>query len=261
MIKGAFFDVDGTLIPFGGDLLPEELRTDLLALKASGVKLFLATGRSKQDLDNTGMLRDVTFDAYLTLNGHRCFDGQGLYRNVTIPRGDLEAAFRVLREHPEIIAVLETERGNFLTRMDESLRSLFQEIHTPVYPVREHEAALEEDTYQFVPFVPAGEERMFLAEMPHCLATRWHSRAVDIIPNDGGKADGIRATLERFDLKREEVIAFGDGDNDRGMLALAGFGVAMGNGGEQIKAAADYVTDAVDCGGVSKALRHFGLLP
>ena len=261
MIKGAFFDVDGTLIPFGGNLLPDALRDDLLALRASGVKLFLATGRTKQDLDNTGMLRDVVFDAYITLNGHRCFDDRGLYRDVPIPREDVAAACQVLREHPEIIVVMETDQGNFLSRMDDSLLPLFREIHTPVYPLRAPEAALKEKVYQFVPFVLPGEEQLFLPLMPHCMATRWHTRAIDVIPAGGGKADGIKATLERFGLKREEVIAFGDGDNDRSMIGLAGIGVAMGNAGQQLKSEADYITDTVDHGGVSKALRHFGLLP
>ena len=44
------------------------------------------------------------------------------------------------------------------------------------------------------------------------------------------------------------------------MLALAGTSVAMGNGEERVKAMASYVTDTADNGGVSKALRHFGLL-
>lgn len=261
MIKAAFFDVDGTLIPQGCYQLSDTLREDLLALRAAGTKLFLATGRNQRDLENTGMLRDVVFDAYLTMNGNRCFDANGLYRNVTIDRGDLEAACKVLREHPELIAIMETERGNFLNRMDESLSSLFLEIHTPAYPVRPPEAALDEATYQFVPLLKPGQESLFLPVMPHCMATRWHPCAIDMIPAGEGKADGIRATLERFGLDRTETIAFGDGENDRSMLALAGIGVAMGNAGEEIRAGADYVTDTVDNGGVSKALRHFGLLP
>lgn len=261
MIKAAFFDVDGTLIPRGGDLLSDALREDLLALRAAGIKLFLATGRSPRDLENTGMLRDVVFDAYLTMNGNRCFDADGLYRSVTIDRGDLEAACGVLREHPELIAIMETERGNFLNRTDESLTALFREIHTPAYPVRPPEAALNESTYQFVPLLRPGQESLFLPVMPHCTATRWHPCAIDVIPTGEGKADGVRATLERFGLERAETIAFGDGENDRSMLALAGIGVAMGNAGTEIRAAADYVTDTVDRGGVSKALRHFGLLP
>ena len=97
--------------------------------------------------------------------------------------------------------------------------------------------------------------------MPGCTYTRWHPMGIDVIPRDGGKDVGVRAAMERYGLSPEEVMAFGDGENDMTMLALAGTGVAMGNGDEAVKAMADYVTDTVDNGGVSKALRHFGLLP
>ena len=78
---------------------------------------------------------------------------------------------------------------------------------------------------------------------------------------DGGKGTGIRAVMERYGLRREELIAFGDGENDMSMLKLAGIGVAMGNGDQAVKAMADYVTGPVEEDGVSQALRHFGLLP
>ena len=57
-----------------------------------------------------------------------------------------------------------------------------------------------------------------------------------------------------------EIMAIGDGDNDRDMLRFAGIGVAMGNAAEDVKAAADYVTDSVDEDGIVQALAHFGLL-
>ena len=69
------------------------------------------------------------------------------------------------------------------------------------------------------------------------------------------------AAMERYGLSREEIMAFGDGENDLSMIKLAGTGVAMGNGEACVKAAANYVTGSVFEDGVSQALRHFGLLP
>ena len=45
------------------------------------------------------------------------------------------------------------------------------------------------------------------------------------------------------------------------MLALVGTAVAMGGADERVKACAHYVTDTVEEEGISKALRHFSLLP
>lgn len=43
-------------------------------------------------------------------------------------------------------------------------------------------------------------------------------------------------------------------------LRHAGIGVAMGNAGDEVKEAADYVTDSVDDDGVMNALRHFDVI-
>ena len=82
---------------------------------------------------------------------------------------------------------------------------------------------------------------------------------------DGVRASG-RLRMEVMNMKREEtkrvrripraaLIAAAL------VLALAGTAVAMGNAGAPVKELADYVTAGVDEGGVSQALRHFGLLP
>jgi len=55
-------------------------------------------------------------------------------------------------------------------------------------------------------------------------------------------------------------MAFGDGGNDTAMLIYSGTGIAMGNAGDDVKEAADYVTSSVDDNGIPAALRHFGIL-
>lgn len=61
-------------------------------------------------------------------------------------------------------------------------------------------------------------------------------------------------------IELSECMAFGDGGNDISILRRAGTGVAMGNAGVTVKNAADYVTDSIDSDGVSRALRHFGII-
>ncbi len=66
--------------------------------------------------------------------------------------------------------------------------------------------------------------------------------------------------LDQNGIDRSETMAFGDGENDIAMLEYVGIGVAMGNGKEAVKEAADYVTDTVEDHGIEKALKHFGLI-
>ena len=262
MIKAAFFDVDGTLVSFRRKFLSDRVLADLAALRRRGIKVLLSTGRALQDLERTGMLRGARFDGYLTLGGQFCCDGDGtVFRDEPIGLDDMRGAYVVFKAHPVLPAVRVGKGESYLTTVNDRVRQVYDFLHTQMYPVRDPAWLLEGKVYQLAPFVTPEEERIFLDAMPGCMSTRWHTEGIDILPRDGGKGAGIRAAMERYGLAREEVMAFGDGENDITMLEEAGIAVAMGNGDGQVKAVADHVTGTVDEDGVSQALRYFGLLP
>ena len=262
MMKAVFFDVDGTLVSFRQKFLSDRLLADLSALRERGIKIFLSTGRALQDLERTGMLRGAEFDGYVTINGQFCCDENRVpYRDRPIGLEDMRGAYRILQNNPGIPALLEGNGESRLTQINDRVREVYEFLHTDLYPVCPLEWMLEGKVYQFVPFVTPGEEKLFLDVMPGCTHTRWHPKGIDILPRDGGKGVGVQLTMERYGFSRDEVMAFGDGDNDRSMMAQAGLSVAMSNGEEHVTAMADHVTDTVENDGVSKALRHFGLLP
>lgn len=84
---------------------------------------------------------------------------------------------------------------------------------------------------------------------------------VDIIAKGSTKGDALKAYAEKKGISREEIISFGDGENDLSMIEYAGLGVAMINGDEKLKAAADMVTKYDNTqGGVGRTLAEiFGV--
>ena len=68
------------------------------------------------------------------------------------------------------------------------------------------------------------------------------------------KGTGLISLGRLLGIRREEIMAFGDGDNDIAMLKEAGFGVAMANAEEAVKAAADYITLSNEEEGVADAI-------
>lgn len=68
------------------------------------------------------------------------------------------------------------------------------------------------------------------------------------------KANTLGRLLEHLGIKREEVIAIGDGVCDVTMLQLAGMGVAMGHSQDSVKICADYVTASNKEDGVALAV-------
>ena len=72
-----------------------------------------------------------------------------------------------------------------------------------------------------------------------------------------GRAD-LAELLRRMGLTRENLMACGDGLNDRSMIAYAGVGVAMQNAEQPVKDCADYVTTADNNhDGVAEAVEKF----
>ena len=90
--------------------------------------------------------------------------------------------------------------------------------------------------------------------------TAWWDRAVDIIPRDGGKGVGIQKILDYFNLDKSEAMAFGDGNNDIEMFKNVGYGIAMGNASEQLKAIAYDICGSVSNDGIYHYCVEQGLI-
>ncbi len=80
---------------------------------------------------------------------------------------------------------------------------------------------------------------------------------IDMVALNASKGTALKKYAENMGIKAEEVIAFGDGENDLSMIEFAGMGVAMENGEQLLKEHADYITDTNDNCGVAKALIKF----
>ena len=204
------------------------------------------------------MLRAVTLDGYVMMNGQYCFDETGVFRELALPAAGMQALVDWLHTpagQQELVCFVERDFSYLNRPIGPGPGPV--ETDTPVLdPAR----ALTHPTYQLNAYLPPEREANFLAHCPGCVAVRWCDTFADILPAGGGKPAGLAAMLDHLGLRREESIAFGDGGNDISMLEYAGVGVAMGNALPAVKAAADYVTDSVDADGVEKALQHFGLI-
>ncbi|MUV39033.1 5-amino-6-(5-phospho-D-ribitylamino)uracil phosphatase [Lentibacillus sp. JNUCC-1] len=82
---------------------------------------------------------------------------------------------------------------------------------------------------------------------------------VEINPKGVSKASALKRVCRELGFTMDEVMAVGDSLNDMKMIQEAGLGVAMKNGQEAIKKAADYMTDTNNQDGVAKAIETFVL--
>lgn len=256
MIKAAFFDIDGTLVPFGQREISDSTCDALDALRAQGIGVFVCSGRPRFMIHN---LRDYPFDGFICCNGGRILlDGKSLLDRPI--EADAVADVVGISQENGIACVAFGADAMCLNFHSELERRISDGLHVDL-PVGNLEAFVNQTIYQFTIYATQEQERRIYAPLQgRVLFPRWHPDFMDVTPTATSKAGGIAVVAEHFGWRMEELMGFGDGGNDIPMLESVGCAVAMGNATDEVKARAHYVTaDAAD-DGIAAALRHFGLL-
>lgn len=256
-IKAIFFDVDGTLVSFTTHKIPDGTLRALHALREKGIKLFLSTGRHPGMLG--GVLETFPFDGVVAVTGQVCTMGEQVLHSNPLKHEHLKSLFAA-REQLHFPCIVLAQGEMFLSEVCPIIVDFWDHLRVPLPPVKPLEHALEVPVYQVITFVTPEEEDKLFELAPDLNHTRWCDLFLDVIPEGGGKDTGMQAVMDHLGITRDEVMAFGDGENDLSMIRHAGIGVAMGSGTELLKSEADYVTGTPDEDGVPNALKHFNIL-
>ena len=123
--------------------------------------------------------------------------------------------------------------------------------------VREHKAPVEKINMFFREEEKRQEAFRELSAIPDLAVTCSLTNNLEINHCTCNKGDALLNLGKILGIPMEEIMACGDGNNDLEMVRDSGLGVAMENGEESLKEAADYVTVSNDEEGVAKAIALF----
>lgn len=256
MIKAAFFDVDGTLLSYKTRQVLPSAKAAIAKLQAQGILCIVATGRHISQLRKLPVA-EIPFDAYLTLNGQLMLDkDHNVLFGVPIEGKARDFLVEKFNDHTYPAVMVEKDQM-YLNYVTDHVLEVNRIISIAIPPLSDCRGG---DIYQVCAYLRPGEEHLIDPIVDECVLTGWHYGGKDIIAKGGGKMAGIRRYLQEIGIAPEEIIAFGDAENDLEMIRFAGIGVAMGNAEESVKAVADYVTADIDDDGIEKALRHYNLI-
>lgn len=258
MIKAIFFDIDGTLRDFTEQGIRPSTYKAVESAHQAGMLCFVATGRHLLEIQEEQLLGSLSFDGYVLLNGSLCLDSGGfvVYDN-PIPVSQIQAMLKLRQEMGFSLMFME-QNAMYVSHITPELVRLQAQIGTAIPPVESNmERGLHQPIYQMIPYT-ADENLDFLSSrLPLCDITRWHEGgAFDITPKGGSKSLGIQKIMERYGLFRDQIAAIGDGYNDIPMIRYSAVGIAMGNGNDEVKAAADFVTDPIDQDGLLHGVEY-----
>lgn len=262
-------DLDGTLTN-SEKKLPEENRRILLELQQRGVKVALASGRPTYGiLHLADELKLKDYNGYiLAYNGGYiidCATGQLLFSQA-FPRN-------MLKEVEELALSLGVEPLTYDDPADTLLAKNADDKWI------QHEAWLNNNMNLRIvesldataptvipkclmvgdPDIMADVEPLVKAHFPSLDVYRSSPFFLEIVPKGIDKAAALDSLGKRIGIRQEEIAAFGDGYNDISMIKYAGWGIAMSNGCDEIKAIADFVSISNDECGVAHAIKELNL--
>lgn len=279
MKKIVFLDIDGTLVNYD-NTLPDSAKRAIQKARSNGHLVYACTGRSKAEMPD--YILDIGLDGLIGGNGAYVEHNHQVIMHQMLSAKEVQQIVDWLHER-KLEFFVESNNGLFASEH-------FREVARPVmqqYTIKKGKTKEEvenqevedvlhglvfggnlyRDDVNKISFVLNSIEDYQAAKQafPNLKAGTWGGVGETALFGDLGvkditKAHAIEILLDFLQEKREDTIAFGDAKVDIPMLDYCQIGVAMGNGGEEIKAMADMITDVVENDGLAKAFEKLGLI-
>ncbi|MCI8659449.1 MAG: HAD family phosphatase [Lachnospiraceae bacterium] len=262
-------DLDGTLLD-SKKCLSRQNREALLECMRRGIEVVPCTGRIWSGVPD--FIRELPGLHYaITVNGAVVedlrhgfvLDEQKMSREKAVEILELARGFHTM--YDVYVGGSGFGEQRFMTRMEDygitlELQKMIQNTRTIVPDVIE----LVKESTQLVEkincFFGDQEERQkvrkALTKRGDVLVTASFSNNLEINEPGAAKGEAVMRLARHLDLKPQQTMGFGDGENDWTLISQTGIGVAMANAIDSLKEVADYVTLTNDEDGVAAALKH-----
>ena len=166
--------------------------------------------------------------------------------------------YAIINNIDSILPFIDITTYNYKDNIDRIFRRTLDihgiDYHLPI------EKVMQYDILQLTPFATVEQEQQLMPRIPDCVSGRWHPEFMDITSRMADKGRGLAAIAQHLGIPIDACAAFGDGGNDISMIRAAGVGVAMGNAGDDVKQAANFVTTHIDDNGIMYAMQHLGII-
>lgn len=277
MGKIIFLDVDGTLVDYE-NRLPESAVKAIRGARENGHRVYICTGRSKAEVYQE--LWDIGLDGMIGGNGSYVEDHETVILHQLIT---LEQCKRIVDwlHSRKLEFYLESNNGLFASeKFAEKAQPSIREYSrrkgkdnadgytvADVFPDMIYGGQLYRNDLNKVSYLLDSYQDYLdtKEQFPDMENGTWGGAGETALFGDLGvkgisKGKAISSLLDYLGARQEDTIAFGDAKIDIPMLEYCYTGIAMGNGGPEIKAMADYVTESVEEDGLYHAFVRYGLI-
>jgi len=271
-IKLIAMDLDGTLMN-SSNCLSEYNRQALQDALACGISIVVASGRAFTSLPKV-VLGIKGMQYAITSNGAHITDlrtNQFIYSSYIAPEA-VDAAIELAEREKLMLEAFCDGQPYIQRNLYEDIRingSVYRNkeyVLTTRKPMddlagfmRERRNTLENINFFFYDTDRLEKVRPMIEAIPNTHVTSSVKNNVEMGSAHSTKAEALIILAKKLGLPRDGIMSFGDAPNDIPMIQYAGFGVAMGNAWDEVKAEADYIAETNDENGVGRTIRKYAL--
>lgn len=257
--KIIFFDIDGTIINNNTSKISESTKAAIKQAQANGHLAFINTGRTIGEIEEE--VTRIGFDGYVCGCGTYISYKDSVLFQDTIPLATTKELVADLRKY-KIEAILE---GMTTIYYDDYITNpvikRIKEEHSTFFDVKSWDAPdISIDKFCIWPNSKEAFIHFYEKYKDNFDFIKRADSFSEVIPTGYSKATGIHFILSHLNIPYENTYALGDSANDIPMLQCVKHSIAMGNSSAEIRKQVSYVTEDVDNGGVSNALKHFNII-
>lgn len=266
MIKLVLSDMDGTLLPKGGEHVSYRTVQAVRGLLDAGVRFAPATGRQAYELDQRFFGARECYQTAITANGKRVFVDGELCHEVLMDRGVLERLESVLAEVPNAFLVVEpadNPTGKAPWPCVGARRGDAEWFGQTVGFPAEAVDALPDGEFVSAEIACAGGDDQYEAiietvrEMtPECDFVTSQTHWCDVLPKGANKGSALQVLLDELGITVDEAVFFGDMENDIALMELIPDSVAVANATPATAQAARWHVGDVADEGVTEAIEE-----
>lgn len=251
-----FFDVDGTLLDSVSHEFPLSAKQAILKLQQQGHKVFIATGRCYASLQRCGLMDEIEWDGYVLSNGQVVMlKDKSLIHEECIKPETVMQCIDVANKYGIALSMISADSWFMMDEINDYVCTAHQFLNE-VVPI--HQPYNGEAIITMLAYASLDADYNEFKTIKGIKVIPAESTYADLIVEGVSKYDGIRKLCEYY--QQETYCAFGDSLNDWEMMEHASLSIAMGQGNNQLKEHADFVTLPVNENGISYAIEALHLL-
>lgn len=276
MIKMVVTDLDGTLLNKHKQLSTYTIQT-LLQAQQQGIRLVLATGRNYQSLKpiyTQLKMHEFKSGAIIGVNGEELyfFDDEKYQKKAYLKANDVNYLCPKLKRLGFLVMIMSDDRNIELSS------SLLRYLKTIVYKIKHRDLNISFEgmmkNHSFVKNTRQNKDvnKLGLAQselyinlmMPivkkickNFEVLKVSKCWVEIMPRGVSKGSGLQCLLDRYGISKEEVIVFGDGENDLSLFEVTPNSYAPKNALKSVKTKANNICLHHNEDGVAKIVSQY----